>query len=105
MLSASESVSPLYSCRVFVRRQLALVPDLLGWWKPRGLALQLLFRCSQQCKCSGPVKKQRFIGSDRWRLFVCRQQLVYKAIWLELQDAVHAVDAMTVKTPQEAGLQ
>ncbi|KAK9846270.1 hypothetical protein WJX81_000445 [Elliptochloris bilobata] len=33
-----------------------------------------------------------------------RQQLVYKAIWLELQDAVHAVDAMTVKTPQEAGL-
>ncbi len=34
----------------------------------------------------------------------CRQQLVYKAIWLELQDAVHAVDAMTVKTPGEAGL-
>jgi acid stress-induced BolA-like protein IbaG/YrbA len=33
-----------------------------------------------------------------------RQQLVYKSIWLELQDAVHAVDAMTTKTPAEAGL-
>ena len=32
-----------------------------------------------------------------------RQQLVYKAIWLELQNAVHAVDAMTTKTPAEAG--
>ncbi len=32
-----------------------------------------------------------------------RQQMVYKAIWLELQDAVHAVDAMTTKTPAEAG--
>jgi stress-induced morphogen len=35
---------------------------------------------------------------------VKRQQLVYKAIWLELQDVVHAVDAMTTKTPEEAGL-
>jgi hypothetical protein len=25
-----------------------------------------------------------------------------QAIWLELQDAVHAVDAMTTKTPEEA---
>jgi hypothetical protein len=25
-----------------------------------------------------------------------------QAIWLELSDAVHAVDAMTTKTPQEA---
>ncbi len=33
---------------------------------------------------------------------VKRQQAVYKAIWLELQDTVHAVDAMTTKTPQEA---
>ncbi|KIY96592.1 hypothetical protein MNEG_11370 [Monoraphidium neglectum] len=33
---------------------------------------------------------------------VSRQRLVYKAIWLELQDAVHAVDAMTTKTPEEA---
>lgn len=33
-----------------------------------------------------------------------RQRLVYKAIWLELQSTVHAVDAMTTKTPQEAGL-
>ena len=28
--------------------------------------------------------------------------MVYKAIWLELQDTVHAVDAMTTKTPDEA---
>jgi hypothetical protein len=28
--------------------------------------------------------------------------MVYKAIWMELQGAVHAVDAMTTKTPQEA---
>ena len=33
---------------------------------------------------------------------VKRQQAVYKAIWLELQDTVHAVDAMTTKTPAEA---
>ncbi|WIA10604.1 hypothetical protein OEZ85_010787 [Tetradesmus obliquus] len=33
---------------------------------------------------------------------VARQRMVYKAIWLELQDAVHAVDAMTTKTPAEA---
>ncbi len=25
-----------------------------------------------------------------------------QAIWLELQEAVHAVDAMTTKTPEEA---
>lgn len=31
-----------------------------------------------------------------------RQRMVYKAIWFELQDAVHAVDAMTTKTPGEA---
>ncbi len=36
---------------------------------------------------------------------VQRQRLVYKAIWEELQSAVHAVDAMTCKTPQEAGLE
>ena len=33
-----------------------------------------------------------------------RQRMVYRAIWLELQDTVHAVDAMTTKTPEEAGL-
>lgn len=32
---------------------------------------------------------------------VKRQQAVYKAIWLELQNTVHAVDAMTTKTPSE----
>jgi hypothetical protein len=26
-----------------------------------------------------------------------------QAIWMELQDTVHAVDAMTTKTPEEAG--
>lgn len=30
-----------------------------------------------------------------------RQQLVYKAIWDELQGPVHAVDAMVCKTPDE----
>jgi stress-induced morphogen len=34
---------------------------------------------------------------------VDRQRMVYKAIWMELQEAVHAVDAMTTKTPAEAG--
>jgi stress-induced morphogen len=33
-----------------------------------------------------------------------RQRMVYKAIWFELQGAVHAVDGMTTKTPEEAGL-
>mmetsp|Transcript_42756 Transcript_42756/g.103189 ORF Transcript_42756/g.103189 Transcript_42756/m.103189 type:complete len:170 (-) Transcript_42756:2441-2950(-) len=32
---------------------------------------------------------------------VQRQQLVYKAIWEELQGPVHAVDAMICKTPDE----
>ena len=32
---------------------------------------------------------------------VQRQQLVYKALWEELQGPVHAVDAMICKTPQE----
>jgi len=33
---------------------------------------------------------------------VQRQQLVYKAIWEELQGAVHAVDSMVCKTPDES---
>jgi stress-induced morphogen len=33
---------------------------------------------------------------------VQRQQLVYKAIWEELQGPVHAVDSMICKTPGEA---
>lgn len=32
---------------------------------------------------------------------VQRQQLVYKALWDELQGPVHAVDSMTCKTPEE----
>ena len=35
---------------------------------------------------------------------VKRQQAVYKAIWLELQNTVHAVDAMTTKTPSEVSM-
>ncbi|XP_062082897.1 uncharacterized protein LOC133789161 [Humulus lupulus] len=34
---------------------------------------------------------------------VNRQRMVYKAIWEELQNTVHAVDQMTTKTPKEAG--
>lgn len=34
---------------------------------------------------------------------VNRQRMVYKAIWEELQDVVHAVDAMVTKTPEEMG--
>ncbi|XP_071712162.1 protein BOLA4, chloroplastic/mitochondrial [Rutidosis leptorrhynchoides] len=33
---------------------------------------------------------------------VNRQRMVYKAIWEELQNVVHAVDQMTTKTPEEA---
>ncbi|XP_073134794.1 protein BOLA4, chloroplastic/mitochondrial [Henckelia pumila] len=33
---------------------------------------------------------------------VNRQRMVYKAIWEELQNTVHAVDQMTTKTPEEA---
>jgi len=36
---------------------------------------------------------------------VQRQRLVYKAIWLELQSTVHAVDSMTTKTPSEQAKQ
>jgi BolA protein len=31
-----------------------------------------------------------------------RQQMVYKAIWEELQGPIHAVDSMVCKTPDEA---
>lgn len=34
---------------------------------------------------------------------VKRQRLVYKAIWQELQDTVHAVDSMKTSTPAEIG--
>ena len=35
-----------------------------------------------------------------------RQQLIYKALWQEMTDggAVHAVDSIIAKTPQEVGL-
>ncbi|KAF3624106.1 Protein BOLA4, chloroplastic/mitochondrial [Capsicum annuum] len=33
---------------------------------------------------------------------VNRQRMVYKAIWEELHNVVHAVDQMTTKTPTEA---
>uniref|UniRef100_A0A5B7BIN4 BolA-like protein 1 n=1 Tax=Davidia involucrata TaxID=16924 RepID=A0A5B7BIN4_DAVIN len=35
---------------------------------------------------------------------VNRQRMVYKAIWEELQNTVHAVDQMTTRTPTEAGV-
>uniref|UniRef100_A0A7N0T2K5 BolA-like protein n=1 Tax=Kalanchoe fedtschenkoi TaxID=63787 RepID=A0A7N0T2K5_KALFE len=34
---------------------------------------------------------------------VNRQRMVYKAIWEELRNTVHAVDQMTTRTPSEAG--
>lgn len=33
---------------------------------------------------------------------VQRQQMVYKALWEELQGPLHAVDSMVCKTPEEA---
>lgn len=36
---------------------------------------------------------------------VNRQRMVYKAIWEELQNTVHAVDQMTTKTPAEVAQQ
>ncbi|KAL3521777.1 hypothetical protein ACH5RR_019926 [Cinchona calisaya] len=35
---------------------------------------------------------------------VNRQRMVYKAIWEELQNTVHAVDQMTTRTPAEAAV-
>ena len=32
---------------------------------------------------------------------LARQQMVFKAIWEEMQGAVHAVDTMTLKAPSE----
>lgn len=32
---------------------------------------------------------------------VDRQRMVYKAIWQELQETVHAVDSMTTRAPSE----
>ena len=50
-------------------------------------------------RCSIDVVSEAFEGKSA----VDRQRMVYKAIWMELQEAVHAVDAMTTKTPAEAG--
>ncbi|GAX21254.1 hypothetical protein FisN_1Lh083 [Fistulifera solaris] len=43
------------------------------------------------------VVSSMFVGKRA----VQRQQLVYKAIWEELQGPVHAVDSMVCKTPDE----
>ena len=43
------------------------------------------------------VVSSQFEGKSAVR----RQQAVYKAIWMELQETVHAVDSMTTKTPDE----
>jgi stress-induced morphogen len=43
------------------------------------------------------VVSQLFVGKRP----VQRQQLVYKALWEELQGPVHAVDSMICKTPAE----
>ena len=69
------------------------------------LALQLLVRAHVWAIAQACGHTSTLVALTARGLSLCRQQLVYKAIWLELQDAVHAVDAMTVKTPQEAGLQ
>jgi stress-induced morphogen len=43
------------------------------------------------------VVSEKFQG----KRVVQRQQMVYKALWDELQGPVHAVDAMICKTPDE----
>lgn len=48
--------------------------------------------------CSIDVVSSAFEGKSA----VNRQRMVYKAIWEELQNVVHAVDQMTTKTPEEA---
>lgn len=47
--------------------------------------------------CSINVVSSAFEGQSA----VNRQRMVYKAIWEELQNVVHAVDQMTTKTPSE----
>lgn len=44
------------------------------------------------------VVAEAFEGQSR----VSRQRMVYKAIWEELQNAVHAVDQLRTRTPAEA---
>lgn len=51
--------------------------------------------------CSIAVVATVFEGQSR----VGRQRMVYKAIWEELQGAVHAVDQLTTRTPDEAAKQ
>ena len=43
------------------------------------------------------VVSEKFEG----KLAVNRQRMVYKAIWMELQDQVHAVNEMVTNTPEE----
>ena len=63
--------------------------------------------CSHPGLTLPPVPRLRSIdvvsAAFEGKSAVDRQRMVYKAIWMELQEAVHAVDAMTTKTPAEAG--
>lgn len=36
-------------------------------------------------------------------IYQCDNDMCVQAIWEELQDVVHAVDAMVTKTPEEVG--
>lgn len=48
--------------------------------------------------CSIDVVSSVFEGQSSLN----RQRMVYKVIWDELQNTVHAVDQMTTRTPLEA---
>jgi hypothetical protein len=72
-----------------------------------GLAVSMISACVEVCDLCNPVSKV-------WSVYVtiaacmllttwstAKLMLLLQAIWMELQETVHAVDAMTTKTPQE----
>lgn len=69
-------------------------------WIPLSCYQTVMDSCSESCSffCSIDVVSSAFEGQSA----VNRQRMVYKAIWEELQNVVHAVDQMTTRTPEEA---
>ena len=65
---------------------------------PKELSVTAAFDDPNGSHITIEVVSDKFEGVSR----VKRQQMVYKAIWEEMQGAIHAVDSMTCKTPEEA---
>lgn len=73
----------------------AYISSALAWF----LCL-MAFRCLP-CRCSHDCSIRVVAEVFEGKRSVERQRMVYKAIWEELQGAVHAVDSLVTLAPNE----